>query len=219
MEFVFVVTREVVDSLFVPESGFTRCRGAIDFMKCLGQKGFYIERERAERDPNFKQVIPYVVLTTDQGFMFTYERLMGGGEERLHSKMSIGIGGHMNPVDDGSVRQAALRELREEVAIHGLVMNRMEPIGFVNDDTNEVGAVHLGVVFEMRVNPCPRHGEGDWLPSGHLLGSEDLPTSGRGRVRGRGRISSSRKSCPIWLTDTLPRCRLLSTSSHERRQA
>lgn len=68
-----------------------------------------------------------------------------GGEARLHDKGSIGIGGHINPVDrqsghdDVSTYLAGVeREIREELVIDGGCTQRV--LGVINDDSNEVGA-------------------------------------------------------------------------------
>jgi predicted NUDIX family phosphoesterase len=69
----------------------------------------------------------------------------------LHSKRSVGIGGHINECDAGGDAYTAgmLRELHEEVLIGTHTAG--EPSGFINDDSTPVGAVHLGVVhvFEL----------------------------------------------------------------------
>ena len=43
-----------------------------------------------------KQLISYCLLENEKGEILVYERLSGGGEERLHGQSSIGVGGHMN---------------------------------------------------------------------------------------------------------------------------
>jgi predicted NUDIX family phosphoesterase len=110
--------------------------------------GRYVERPFAEESPHLKQLIPYVVVT-DGDRVFLMERTDAGGDARLHRKASIGVGGHLNPVDHGlDPWDAGLRrEWAEE-----LVADR-EPdfrlVGLLNDDSNPVGSVHLGVVFEV----------------------------------------------------------------------
>ncbi len=114
----------------------------------------YRPRGEMERDPSFKQLIPYVIFrhTDDAGRVqvFQYTRGKGQGEGRLHSKRSIGIGGHISSVDaetDGAFdpyAEGMRRELEEEVAINTLY--RDECVGLINDDETEVGRVHLGVV-------------------------------------------------------------------------
>lgn len=112
----------------------------------------FMDRPAAEEDPSYKQIIPYVVLT-QKGRVFSTRRLNKGGESRLHGKLSIGIGGHINPVDETDRRSVLMkgleRELDEEVYIQR--RGQLVPRGFINDDGNGVGAVHLGLCFSMEV--------------------------------------------------------------------
>lgn len=106
----------------------------------------YLDRPTAEDDPEYKQLIPYVVVR-DATTVFLMERTDAGGDVRLHGKASIGVGGHLNPVDEGE--DALMAGLRREW--HEELETDWEPefelIGLLNDDSNPVGAVHLGVVF------------------------------------------------------------------------
>jgi predicted NUDIX family phosphoesterase len=113
----------------------------------------FLPRSLAEGDPDYKQLIPYIVLryvdANQQSHIFQYTRGKGQGEGRLHSKRSVGIGGHISaddvtetsvhPYDDGM-----RRELNEEVLIDSPYRQRC--VGLINDDETEVGRVHLGVV-------------------------------------------------------------------------
>lgn len=110
----------------------------------------YIEVKRRgdmEIDPNYKQLISYIIVRNEKGDILTYKRLKGGGESRLHSRVSIGIGGHMNPHETLSeyplLEENARRELQEELGTDA----ELTLLGFVNDDTNDVGEVHFGVVY------------------------------------------------------------------------
>jgi predicted NUDIX family phosphoesterase len=111
----------------------------------------YRPRAEMEQDPTFKQLIPYVVFryTTPSGEMqlFQYTRGKGQGEQRLHSKRSIGIGGHISSDDSSALSvydEGMRRELAEEVRIE--TPYRASLAGLINDDLTEVGKVHLGVV-------------------------------------------------------------------------
>lgn len=109
----------------------------------------FMPRARAEDDPAFKQLIPYVVLRHGES-LFHYRRGKKGTETRLHALRSIGVGGHINPVDqgedfDGVYAAALLRELHEEVILPP-GPPRLTPLGLINDDSTPVGQVHLGVV-------------------------------------------------------------------------
>ena len=108
--------------------------------------GRYLDRRLAEVDRGFKQLIPYVVVR-DGERVFLMHRTDAGGDARLHGKASIGVGGHLNPVDEGDdpLMAGLRREWAEELVADW--EPEFELIGFLNDDSNPVGAVHLGVVF------------------------------------------------------------------------
>ena len=111
----------------------------------------FMPRSQAEKDPTYKQLIPYVLMNSN-GSILTYVRGKRAGETRLVSKRSIGIGGHINPTDDaplfGDLYQTYLsaveREIAEEVEVQAKHTDRV--VALLNDDTNEVGQVHLGIV-------------------------------------------------------------------------
>jgi predicted NUDIX family phosphoesterase len=137
----------------------------------------YRPRGAMERDPSFKQLIPYVIFrhTDAEGrvHVFQYTRGKGQGEGRLHSKRSIGIGGHISSVDaetDGAFdpyAEGMRRELEEEVTID--THYRDDCVGLINDDETEVGRVHLGVVHIFDVDePAVRPREEDIAEAGFL---------------------------------------------------
>ena len=108
--------------------------------------GRYLDRPVAEDDPGFKQLIPYVVVR-DGDRVFLMQRTDAGGDARLHGKASIGVGGHLNPVDDGEEPlMAGLRREWDEELVAAWAPE-FQLVGLLNDDSNPVGAVHLGVVF------------------------------------------------------------------------
>lgn len=105
--------------------------------------GAYRPRAEAEQDPTWKQVIPYLVVRDGPRYLLM-RRTRAGGDERLFERYSIGVGGHLNP-GDGDVLTGLRREWAEEVAAS------FEPdfhfVGLLNDDSDPVGAVHLGFVY------------------------------------------------------------------------
>lgn len=111
-----------------------------------------------EEDSNYKQLIGYVLLKDEvTGEVLVYKRLVGGGEARLHGKASVGIGGHMNEVEGKTIFEMlkinAARELNEEVGVSEEdALNNLHFIGLINDDKTEVGQVHVGVVYECKVD-------------------------------------------------------------------
>jgi len=111
--------------------------------------GVWMPRDAAEDDPSHKQLIPYVVVR-DGERVFLMERTDAGADPRLHRRATIGVGGHLNPVDDGvdPLGSGLRREWREELDADW--EPEFTPIGLLNDDRNPVGSVHLGVVFEVQ---------------------------------------------------------------------
>jgi predicted NUDIX family phosphoesterase len=117
----------------------------------IPQNLFYIDRDIAENDLNYKQVIPYCIFTkNDQLFM--YQRSKHGSENRLHDLWSVGVGGHVNPCDGNDIEtigNACKREIEEEVQFSD--PDSVKLIGFINDDSSTVNAVHFGVVFHVHL--------------------------------------------------------------------
>lgn len=113
-------------------------------------------RSRVEQDPEFKQLIPYVLIQKGDRWLH-YVRGKTSGEKRLVHMGSIGIGGHINPEDESLFQrgrefyEAALqRELSEELSLDGMFPTR--PLGLLNDDSTPVGRVHLGIVHLCRLD-------------------------------------------------------------------
>lgn len=153
--------------LVVPRSVFERL-GAFEGVNFAVQKwlpellspanNLFLRRSLAEPDPSFKQIIPYSVLTFEKRVL-RYFRGKASGEARLHAKASIGIGGHINNedslgghMDEIAYRRAVDRELQEELHALGTFDERI--VGLLNDESNEVGQVHLGVIHH-----CSLHSE------------------------------------------------------------
>jgi predicted NUDIX family phosphoesterase len=112
----------------------------------------FMPRSQAELDSNYKQLIPYVIMT-HEGRYLNYVRGKRAGETRLVGNRSIGIGGHINPVDDMPLFNANFyetylaavdREVAEEVSVETGHTNHI--VALLNDDSNEVGQVHIGIV-------------------------------------------------------------------------
>jgi predicted NUDIX family phosphoesterase len=121
-----------------------RTRGLAGVLDTIACEGRFEPRAEVELDPSWKQVIPYLVVR-DGPRWFLMQRTRGGADARLHEQWSIGVGGHLNP-GDGDLLGGLRREWREEVAADFEPQPRL--VGLLNDDTTEVGRVHLGVVFE-----------------------------------------------------------------------
>ena len=140
-ELVLVVARDLV----MDARGWRgiASTGAARRLAVIAAEGRFEPRAAMERDPRFKQVIPYLVLR-DRGRLFLMRRTRAGGDERLHDRYSIGVGGHLNP-GDRDLAGGLTREWAEELAADFVPEFRL--LGLLNDDETEVGRVHLGVVY------------------------------------------------------------------------
>ena len=122
------------------------------YLKAILSRGsnFFIPRPEAETNPSYKQIIPYALIAFEKKVLH-YVRGKKAGEQRLVSKGSIGIGGHMNETDESlfamdeeAYRAGVEREVNEEIKIETPFEDRM--VALLNDDSTEVGRVHLGIV-------------------------------------------------------------------------
>lgn len=113
------------------------------FESIVRASGRFVERPDAETDRGLKQVIPYLVLRDGEDY-FLMRRTRAGGDVRLHERWSIGVGGHLNP-GDVDLAGGLRREWAEEIEAAFIPEFRL--VGLLNDDTTEVGAVHVGAVF------------------------------------------------------------------------
>jgi predicted NUDIX family phosphoesterase len=120
-----------------------RTDGLAAFVDAVERTGTYEARGAMERDPTYKQVIPYLVLR-DGPRWFLMQRTAAGGDERLHHRYSIGVGGHLNP-GDGGLLGGLRREWAEE--LEAAFVPGFELVALLNDDTTDVGSVHLGAVY------------------------------------------------------------------------
>jgi len=140
-EQVLVVPRSAV----IPDGGWhgLRTHDLAGVLGTISSEGRFEPRAEVESDPRWKQVIPYLVVRDGPRY-FLMQRSQAGTDARLHDLWSIGVGGHVNP-GDGGVAGGLEREWREEIEA------AFEPdpvlVGLLNDDTSDVGRVHLGVVF------------------------------------------------------------------------
>ncbi len=113
----------------------------------------YLNRSEAEQDKRFKQLIPYALIVCGDKIL-RYRRGKGGQETRLHGLFSVGVGGHISEEDSGlfssgiGYHDAMRRELMEEVSID---VSRETAVAVINDDSTEVGFVHLGIVHVVQV--------------------------------------------------------------------
>ena len=176
MEFVYVIKRYDLFERSFPhglELLDLERRAALE--RRIREHGFFVERRHAEMDSSFKQVIPYcLVLRGDE--VLVMRRLSGGGEARLHGKRSVGVGGHINPIDgmgagDDIVAAGLRREVEEELHIDGPW--EVETVGLLNDDSTDVGSVHVGLVGVVRTAAEVRVRETDTL-EGQFVSLDEL---------------------------------------------
>ena len=108
-----------------------------------------LPRSLMETDPTYKQIIPYLVFTHDNK-LFLMQRQAKASETRLQSKFSLGIGGHIREedIEDADIAGWARREFHEEVVYNDAFS--VEPMGILNDDSNDVGKVHVGFVYLLK---------------------------------------------------------------------
>lgn len=152
-----------------------------------------VPRTQAETDYTRKQLVAYILVRSGE-LILTYRRTTKTNEQRLRELYSIGIGGHVN-VEDRSqfslfstdtefniefIRDAAWREINEEISIGSRVVREPEIIGFINDDSNDVGRVHFGIVWQLEIEKAEVSAKGsrglgelEFNPLPHLISNKD----------------------------------------------
>lgn len=145
MEEVLVVDRIELETrlpgqVFVTEN----IQGIHDYIL---QNHYFMSREKAEYDNTVKQIIPYVLIRQGEKY-FLLRRLKKQTEARLHDKLSLGVGGHINPTEESAddVLEAGLRrELSEEVSVE--YIRSLTCIGFLNENNGGVSDYHAALVY------------------------------------------------------------------------
>ena len=153
-ENILVIKRNLFDQLGSFNGLNFEPRKYLDALLSRGNN-FFLPREQAENDPMHKQIIPYVLLVFEEKVLY-YVRGKEAGEQRLVAKGSIGIGGHLNEGDAGlfnldeeNYNRVVEREVHEEIHLLAKFQNRI--VALLNDDTTEVGRVHLGIVHVFKL--------------------------------------------------------------------
>ena len=123
-----------------------QCTDVTHYQSLVASSGEFHWRSVMETDPTYKQIIPYMIFEYADSY-FLMERKATASEQRLKSKLSLGIGGHIRQkdIEGGSIFDWAKREFQEEVAYDGSLT--IEPLGVLNDDSDAVGQVHLGLIL------------------------------------------------------------------------
>ena len=176
-EEILVISRQLFDEL----GSFQGIKTDVDgYLQAIldPANNFFMDRGKAEDDPSFKQIIPYALFHHDGKYLH-YTRGKSGGESRLHAQGSVGVGGHINPVDEradplgkATYLAGVEREIDDELNITGGHQNRI--VGLLNDDSNDVGKVHLGVVHIFDLESEDVTSAEDALANLAFQSSEDL---------------------------------------------
>ena len=153
-ENVLVVRRSLFDQLGRFQGLNLEPQKYLDAFLSRGSN-YFVSRSEAELNPAYKQIIPYALIAFENKIAY-YVRGKKAGEQRLVAKGSIGIGGHMNEadeslfaLDEAAYRAGVEREVNEEIKIDSPFEDRI--VALLNDDTTEVGRVHLGIVHVFKL--------------------------------------------------------------------
>lgn len=147
-EKVLVVHKDLLENYFQDMSyGLITDNKEVIFDLVLKNYSF-LDRDIAEHDYDYRQIIPYIVVRKDDSFLLL-KRLNKQTEKRLHGKSSLGVGGHINPDSsekyENIIMSGLYKELNEEISIK-------EPFkltfsGIINNQTSDVGKVHVGFLY------------------------------------------------------------------------
>ncbi len=155
-ELVFAIPTEELWKL-IPYKETGLIKGNSDVLNSIVQNGLFRKRSELEKDPSFKQIIPYAIISNKDSF-YLFKRTSGQTEKRLHNKLHLGVGGHMNPgrsiePDEQYLINELKRELFEEVRLlNDCLIKDIEFIGFINDDSISVGCVHIGLLYNIHIS-------------------------------------------------------------------
>lgn len=168
LEQILVIPKKAIKHL-LPNQGI-RQTDTSSLKKLIEANAIFMSRGKAETDPIFKQIIPYLVFVYEKQ-LFLMQRSNKASESRLASKLSLGIGGHLQEKDmqETNLFDWAEREFMEEVEFTG----NIEPqfIGIINDESNAVGQVHAGLFWLVKAS-SPNIKVKEELKSGKLVSLE-----------------------------------------------
>ena len=186
-ESILVVRREYLAPYLTEDFGLIT-EGVEEIVRVIEAHHEFRPRPEMETDPAYKQIIPYVLVTRGAE-AFVMQRLKKGGEQRLHGLLSLGVGGHIDPVDDtaghGALMAGLRREVDEEVAVERAAS--LTPLGVINNDRDEVGRVHLGFLFRLETEGAVTVRETEKL-SGSFMPIAALPAL-RDKMEGWSQIA------------------------------
>ncbi|GAG81138.1 unnamed protein product [marine sediment metagenome] len=134
-----------------------------------------MKRFLVENDPNYKQIIPYLVMKFKNKY-FMFQRFPIGAEDRLFHKYSVGIGGHINEKDvkknKNLINSGLEREFGEELIYRGKLKSKI--IGCINDDFDDVGKVHFGIAYLIEIESSGIEVREKSKMEGKLVNKKDL---------------------------------------------
>lgn len=145
MEQVLVTDRKALEAKLGTAVFVTQ--GLEELKSYLLAHHFFLPRQQAEYDATVRQIIPYVILRR-QGSYFLLRRLKKQTEQRLHQKLSLGVGGHINPTEEAAadpILAGLHRELAEEVDVPSV--RSLTCVGLINETTGGVSDYHTGLVY------------------------------------------------------------------------
>jgi len=128
-----------------------------DFESVIWEHYEYMIRWDAEVNFDYKQPIPYAIVLNENNEVFVYKRWWAwsnAGESRLHEKIAIGVGWHIEREDEDSeniLKDSLIREVEEELNISPEMIQEAFPIGYINQDTDEVCKVHLWIGYVVKL--------------------------------------------------------------------
>ncbi|MBF0302269.1 MAG: phosphoesterase [Desulfamplus sp.] len=198
MEKVLCIKRADIPSNWLKDESSIKMGEDIFFSAFLSHyfAYYWLDRPVAEKDSSFKQIIPYIVIQSDNGNITAIYRRKGS-ESRLHGLWSIGIGGHINPLDislsniedskaDLTINSKAdfkqilysgmIREFNEEIISKPEYSFKPEFMGIINEELTDVGKVHFGVVFKIEAGSCDDFVAGEELVDFQWVKTESLLT-------------------------------------------
>lgn len=152
---ILCIPTEKITPLLQPGKMVYHDNDGVPFLALLQAHGVWIERNDAEKDPSYRQVIPYVTVTNStSGLRLLMTRMKKQGEARLHGKEYIGVGGHIDRQSENQqasitcLPEAAHREIKEETGFVDMPISYKGVLCIHGDGATEVDLVHIGVVYE-----------------------------------------------------------------------
>lgn len=161
--------------------GFTRTQAGLLDRLFANDQIWLGPRDWLENDETYRQLVSYVVFRHQRSLLI-YRRAPKGGETRLHGRLSVGVGGHVNVSDivskAGSIdllatlQRACGREIAEEIECGAI--DQLETIGVICESVNAVSRVHLGIVMECRLSQPNFTLLDPGLVDGHFVAATEL---------------------------------------------